>query len=458
MQAHQIDHSWKKSPFPRVRSWFDSNNTMCGKERQEKERVHNPPSGSHVVSGCSGCSGSGGSSGNSGGSGSSGGSGGSGICCGRDRDRCRGRGKPIFEINLKGISEKSGEGTRGNRNNSSSSRGKEDKLKMIINKCSEMFEERIYISDYKFVLKIENMERKKITHIINAAGYECTNVHNKKHFSYRTYYLNDDSNDDVFYVLLDSYYFITNTLRTNESSKILIHCNKGISRSVIIVIFFLMNKLQLNYFEAFKMVKEKRKLSNPNVNYITQLLNMFKWKEDIKIRNDDNKVMGTFDEDKELPHEKLSQKRNSERTVFLFRIDGMGDELFPTNVISQGCNKESSTSYPMLTPIDERFNYILIANFEDYYLLLFDDTWEDVYNNLFHHFVLISTHFFQNTTKNQCTIRSDISTFIEKHRSDFKTEHSIPSCDQLYLNVCRCLQRGCISNMRTPPLVRSSHS
>ncbi|SBT30515.1 protein tyrosine phosphatase, putative (PTP2) [Plasmodium ovale wallikeri] len=445
MQAHQIDRSWKKAPFPRDRRWFDSNNTMCGEERQEKERAHNPPSGSYMRSGSSGSSGS-------------------GSCCDRDRypdrDRCRGGGKPVFEINLKGIGERSGEGTGGNRDNTSSSGDKEDKLKMITNKCSEMFEERIYISDYKFVLKIENMERKKITHIINAAGYECTNVHNKKHFTYRTYYLNDDSNDDVFYVLLDSYYFITNILRKNESSKILIHCNKGISRSVIIVIFFFMNKFELNYFEAFKMVKEKRKLSNPNVNYITQLLNLFRWKEDIiKIKNDDNKVMGTFDEDKELPHEKFSQKRKRERTVFLFRIDGMGDELFPTNVISQGGNKESSsTSYPLLTPIDERFNYILIANFEDYYLLLFDDTWEDVYNNLFHHFVLISTHFFQNTTKNLCTIRSDISTFIEKHRSDFKTMHSIPSCDQLYLNVCKCLQRGCISNIRTPPRVKTGHS
>ena len=66
------------------------------------------------------------------------------------------------------------------------------------------------------------------------------------------------------------YHFINNAVESD--SKILIHCIAGISRSVSIVIYYLMKKHHMNFDDAFKMIKNKRKIANPNQSFKLQLL------------------------------------------------------------------------------------------------------------------------------------------------------------------------------------------
>ena len=63
--------------------------------------------------------------------------------------------------------------------------------------------------------------------------------------------------------------FIDNCISKNE--KILVHCVCGVSRSVTIVIAYLMYKQNLSYEEAFNLVHEKRNVAQPNKYFEKQL-------------------------------------------------------------------------------------------------------------------------------------------------------------------------------------------
>ena len=66
------------------------------------------------------------------------------------------------------------------------------------------------------------------------------------------------------------YHFINNAIESGQS--VLVHCISGISRSVSTIIYYLMKKHFINYDEAFRIVKNKRKIANPNQSFKLQLL------------------------------------------------------------------------------------------------------------------------------------------------------------------------------------------
>ena len=66
------------------------------------------------------------------------------------------------------------------------------------------------------------------------------------------------------------YNFINNAVE--EKSNILVHCMAGISRSASLVIYFLMKKYHFGYYEAEKIVKDRRQIINPNICFKSQLL------------------------------------------------------------------------------------------------------------------------------------------------------------------------------------------
>ena len=65
------------------------------------------------------------------------------------------------------------------------------------------------------------------------------------------------------------YHFINQIV--DSHNKVLVHCMAGISRSVSMVVYYLMKKHHLNFDDTIDFVKNKRKIANPNISFKLQL-------------------------------------------------------------------------------------------------------------------------------------------------------------------------------------------
>lgn len=68
---------------------------------------------------------------------------------------------------------------------------------------------------------------------------------------------------------------ILNYLKNNKDKNILIHCKMGASRSVSILILYLMENYNMTLDESVKYIKDKRNIINPNINFINSINNEF---------------------------------------------------------------------------------------------------------------------------------------------------------------------------------------
>lgn len=87
------------------------------------------------------------------------------------------------------------------------------------------------------------------------------------------------------------YNFINNIILENKN--VLIHCMAGISRSVSLVIYYLMKKFHISYNDALNIVKYKRSIVNPNDSFKIQLQKYHK-KRDIFTEFDANDIIGSL--------------------------------------------------------------------------------------------------------------------------------------------------------------------
>lgn len=67
------------------------------------------------------------------------------------------------------------------------------------------------------------------------------------------------------------YNFIDMAVKSN--SKILVHCMAGISRSVSMIVYYLMKKYNYTYDQSIQIVKSARPIANPNDSFKSQLKN-----------------------------------------------------------------------------------------------------------------------------------------------------------------------------------------
>jgi protein-tyrosine phosphatase len=79
----------------------------------------------------------------------------------------------------------------------------------------------------------------------------------------------EDSEDVNIY----KYFSYTNSLieRAKEDGNVLVHCRAGISRSVSIVLAYMMKTYRMSLDEAIHHVKNIRRIANPNIGFLKQL-------------------------------------------------------------------------------------------------------------------------------------------------------------------------------------------
>lgn len=69
----------------------------------------------------------------------------------------------------------------------------------------------------------------------------------------------------------DTIRFIDTAL-ANPSSRVLVHCNLGISRSTTLILSYLMKTFNATLLEAFKYLRHRRPIICPNSGFLKQLI------------------------------------------------------------------------------------------------------------------------------------------------------------------------------------------
>ena len=133
---------------------------------------------------------------------------------------------------------------------------------------SEIIKDFLFISGYKTASTLSDLQNLKITNIINCSGDLCENLE----FSgihYLTLNIRDNVSENIECIFYKCINYIDETKEKN--GRILIHCYKGVSRSVSVLISYLIYLYKWTYDKAFDFVQSKRPIANPNIGFYLQL-------------------------------------------------------------------------------------------------------------------------------------------------------------------------------------------
>jgi rhodanese-related sulfurtransferase len=134
-----------------------------------------------------------------------------------------------------------------------------------------------YIMDFIKIsgccFQLDTLRKNNITYILNVSEFPTPSL-TQIEFMCLDIPMKDNHTQDILQFLPTAFTFIDKALRTN--SKILVHCQAGISRSVSIVMAWLIFNKKINVDKAFEIVKLHRPQASPNLNFWVQLTNFHK--------------------------------------------------------------------------------------------------------------------------------------------------------------------------------------
>ena len=109
-----------------------------------------------------------------------------------------------------------------------------------------------------------------ITHVLSMAGEVKYTKY--AHVKYQALVLDDYHTADIFKYFGPALRFIRHARNSRPDARILVHCLMGISRSITIIIAFLMSAEGLTLFEAYSHVKKVRPYATPNPGFFNALV------------------------------------------------------------------------------------------------------------------------------------------------------------------------------------------
>lgn len=126
---------------------------------------------------------------------------------------------------------------------------------------------KVIIGSQDVAQDLDILTNNKVTHILNVAT-GITNLF-EGWFIYKT----KEAFDTPMYQIIDIFDECCEYIHSAVISGgcVLVHCNAGVSRSVSIVIAYLMKHYGMSFDEAFNFVKSKRSFIRPNVGFVEQL-------------------------------------------------------------------------------------------------------------------------------------------------------------------------------------------
>ena len=133
---------------------------------------------------------------------------------------------------------------------------------------NEILTNFLYISGYKTASTASDLQNLKITNIINCSGDLCENL-SFSGIDYLTLNIRDNVSENIECLFFKCINYINEA--KEKKGKVLIHCYKGVSRSVSVLISYLIFLNKWTYDEAFDFVQSKRAIANPNIGFYLQL-------------------------------------------------------------------------------------------------------------------------------------------------------------------------------------------
>ncbi len=127
----------------------------------------------------------------------------------------------------------------------------------------------LYLGNARDAKDINLLQQNEIKSIINISTTIPCYYENENLFDYLQLLCNDSNQENILQYFENTFDYIQKKLSANEN--VLVHCQGGISRSPSFVIGYLMKYHSKTFDQAYLLVKEKRKIINPNLNFLTQL-------------------------------------------------------------------------------------------------------------------------------------------------------------------------------------------
>lgn len=131
-------------------------------------------------------------------------------------------------------------------------------------------EKGLFLGNLTSATNMETLKTHKITHILTLDSVPLpSHVQQVSFLTTKYVQISDMPKEDILHHLDQCTEFISSALDKGEN--ILVHCYFGVSRSSTAVIAYMMKKHNLEYQQAFDLVKSKRKFVHPNSGFVNQL-------------------------------------------------------------------------------------------------------------------------------------------------------------------------------------------
>jgi len=135
---------------------------------------------------------------------------------------------------------------------------------MINNIC-----ENLYLSDWEGASNLNFIKELGITKIISLGNEKEQEMYKfYDDIEYLKIIIKDNKEENICKYFKETNKFISDGI-------VLVHCNKGISRSSTIIISYFMNK-GMNYEKTYRKIKKIRYMIKPNEGFIKQLIDYYK--------------------------------------------------------------------------------------------------------------------------------------------------------------------------------------
>lgn len=117
-----------------------------------------------------------------------------------------------------------------------------------------------------YMLQERLLDDLKITHVLSVMDREISPPFGRKHLRISVV---DSLDADLRPVVRAAIPFLEQA--TAEGARVFVHCEQGVSRSVSVVVAYLMLQHKMKLLPALSLVKENRQCAKPNENFLKQL-------------------------------------------------------------------------------------------------------------------------------------------------------------------------------------------